>query len=141
MLTVQGITNTARAWAHPSIREALSVPAIFRAVNLISNLGASLALEAWRDGVRMQTPPRLVARPDPFTTPREFIRATIWSLATRGEAFWYIGAYDNDRMPLSLLVIDPREVSVKWDDRGIERIYTWRNVEQPSRRIRHIVFA
>lgn len=142
LLTVQGVTNRNRTWAHPSIREALGVPSIFRAVNLISNLGASLSLEAWRDGVRMERPPRLVARPDPFTTPREFIRATIWSLATRGEAFWYIGAYDNDRMPLSLLVVDPKEIRIEWDERRrVERLYFWRNVRQPAGRIRHIVFS
>lgn len=135
---MQGITP--RPWTHPSIREALSVPAIFRAVSLISNLVGSFPLEAFRNGERMDNPPRIVQRPNPFTTPREFFAGTAYDLATRGEAFWYIGARDNDGLPISLIPVDPREVRVEWDKRHVEPVYTWRDREMAPGQLRHIVF-
>lgn len=138
LLAVQGITP--RPWSAPSIREAMSVPAIFRAVSLISNLVGSFPIEAFRNGDRMTSPPRVVQRPNPFTTPREFFGGTAYNLATRGEAFWYVGARDNDGLAISLIPVDPREVRVEWDDRRIEPIYTWRGKVMAPGQLRHITY-
>lgn len=116
------------------------MPAIFRAVSLISNLVGSFPLEAFRDGDRMGAPPRIVQRPNPFTTPREFFAGTAYHMATRGEAFWYVGARDNDGLPISLIPVDPREVRVEWDERHIEPVYHWRNKEMAPGQMRHIPF-
>src|SRR6187551_469773 len=58
----------------PGVTEALGVPAIFGAVSLIADTVGSLSLEAYRQGVLLdQTDtPRLVQRPNPFSTPRNF---------------------------------------------------------------------
>src|SRR5689334_14201927 len=47
MLAVQGLQD--RPWRYPAVREALGVPAIFRAVSLIANTTGSLAMECFRD--------------------------------------------------------------------------------------------
>ena len=73
-------------WNVPSVDQAMSVPAVFRAVTMIANLIGSLALEAWRNGERMTANiPVLVSRPGIFTTPRDFFRDTGASLAAFGE--------------------------------------------------------
>ena len=42
-------------WRLPSLREALGIPAVFRAVTMLSNIAGSLSIEAYRDGQRMQS--------------------------------------------------------------------------------------
>ena len=74
-----------------SVDEALGSPAIFGAVSLIANTIGTLSFEAYRKGVRMvDDPPRLIQRPNPFTTLGDFLRDTAYFLATRGEAWWWV---------------------------------------------------
>jgi phage portal protein BeeE len=103
-----------RPWRAASIREALGVPAIYRAVSLIANTTGALTLEAYRRGRRLDDGdrPRLIVRPDPFTTPRDFYRDTAWNMATRGEAWWWVAKRDFDDIPLSLINVPPSEVRV-----------------------------
>lgn len=115
---IQGARDT--QWRAASVREALSVPAIFRAVTLISNLTGSLSMQATRNGVELEAAerPRLIIRPDPFTIPREFFRQSAWSLATYGEAWWWVAKRDFDLSPMSLIARHPREyvVTANQDD-------------------------
>ena len=64
------IRAQARPWRAPSIREALGVPAIQRAVTLISNTTGSLSIETWRNGEPMAETPKVITRPDPYQTAR-----------------------------------------------------------------------
>lgn len=125
----------------PTIREALSVPAIFRAVTLLSNVAGSLPIQAYRNSVLMDEPPALVRRPDPNTSRRQFVRQTVWNLATRGEAFWYVTARDPDGKAAALLVVPSREVRVEWDERRIRKVYYWRDREMAPGQMRHLTFA
>jgi HK97 family phage portal protein len=121
------------------------VPAVFRACSLISNLIGTFTLEAWRLGVRMTDPPRIVQRPDPFRTARDFWRSVGWNLATRGEADLYIGARDSDGLPLSVLNIPPAELNGRYEDPRDELLHRvtwdWRGTPVPSSSIVQIVFA
>src|SRR5262245_52668522 len=74
VLMALGITG--QPWRAPSINEALGVPAIFRAVSLIAQTTGSLPVEGYQNGNLLAYPdtPRLITRPDPFRTPREFYR-------------------------------------------------------------------
>jgi HK97 family phage portal protein len=135
--------SAARPWRPSSINEALGVPAIFRAVSLISNTTGRLALDAFRNGSKMADAdiPRIVKRPDPFRTPREFYRDTAYHIASRGESWWWIGARDIDDSPLSLIVAPPWEVTVQPNDRDRLRptIY-WLDKEIPRRDMVHLTF-
>jgi HK97 family phage portal protein len=109
-----------------SIEQALGVPAIQRAVSLISNTTGSLSVEGLRAGVPMDEPPRIVQRPDPFQTPREFYRDTAFCLATRGEAIWWIAARDTDGLPASLIVVPLHELTIEKNERDRRfPIYRW----------------
>lgn len=113
--------NTAqRAWRRASVNEALGVPAILSAVSLISGTVGSLSLEAFQNGMLITDQaqqPRLIIRPNPRATPREFFRDSAFYLATRGEVWWYVAKRDGDGAPQSLVVIPPWEVQVERNDR------------------------
>lgn len=110
----------------PTVAQALSAPAIYRAVSLISNTTGSLAMEAYRNGVLLtgESVPRLVTRPDPFRTAQKFYRDTTFWMATYGEAWWWIAKRDADGLPASLIVIPPWEITVDDTDRLHPKI-TW----------------
>ena len=134
--------STTTNWRTPSLREALGIPAVFRAVTMLSNIAGSLAIEAYRDGRRMPNPPRIVQRPNPFTTPRDFIRDTVYSMATRGEALWWVAARDIDGQALSLIPINPVEITI--EDNPKDRRYpiiTWGTRRMPNKDIIHITYA
>jgi phage portal protein BeeE len=144
LLAAQGMTSST-SWAPVGIRDALAVPAVFRACTLISNLMGTFSLEAFRNGVRMDDPPRITQRPDPFRTARDFWRGVGWNLATRGEADLYVGARDSYGLPLSVLSIPPAELVGRYAeprDEIINRIaWEWRGTPVRSEDVVQIVFA
>lgn len=113
-----------------TIREAMGVPAIFGAVNLIANTTGSMSMRALRNEVELppEQRPRLIVRPDPFKIPRRFYGPTAYNIASRGEAWWWVAARDRDRNALSLINISPREVLVEDNPRDARYPWiTWRN--------------
>jgi phage portal protein BeeE len=140
MLAVQGLTS--RPWRYPSIREALGVPAIFRAVALISNSTGSLAMQAYRKGVLLddEQTPQLIKRPDPFRIPRDFYRDTANDLATRGEFWWNVAARDGDGNALSLIRVPPWEVTVEATNDRLRPTIKWLGREMRSEDMRHGTF-
>jgi phage portal protein BeeE len=113
-----------------TVREALGVPAIFRANSLIANVTGSLSMRALKDEVELppQERPRIVVRPDPNRTPRVFYRDTGWNLGRYGEAWWYVARRDFDGLASALYNIpNPVEVEVEDDpDDPINPVITWR---------------
>lgn len=141
ILAAQGITD--RPWRGAAIREALGVPAIFRAVTLISNTTGSLGVEAYRNGVKLSDldTPRLIKRPDPFRIPRDFYRDTANHLASRGEYWWWVAARDTDGMALSLIVVPPWEVTVTVNQRDrLRPTIKWLDREMPREDMIHGTF-
>jgi HK97 family phage portal protein len=142
LLRSQGLIT--RPWRAASIREALGVPAIFGACNLIANTTGSLTMRALRQEVEVPPDrrPRLIIRPDPFASPREFYRQTAWNLATRGEAWWWVAARDIDGMPLSIINVNPTEVVVTEDPDDLRYpILKWRDRTMNREDFRQLVWA
>jgi len=141
LAAVQGIRLD--SWNPPSIREALSVPAVFRAVSLISNTVGMLLMEAFRDGVKLEEQPTLVTRPGIDGTPRDFWRDSAWGLATRGEFLWRIVDRNlEDNRARKLMILPPAEVTVSWDKIiPFMRIYKWRNMDLDPQDVVHGFFA
>jgi phage portal protein BeeE len=131
VLAAMGLSN--RPWRAASIREALGTPAIFRAVTLISNTTGSLAVEAYRKGVKLddEDTPKLVKRPDPFRIPRDFYRDTAFYMASRGEFWWWIAKRDFDNSAMSLIAVPPWEVRVEQTKDRLRPRIMWRDAEMP----------
>jgi HK97 family phage portal protein len=139
LLAAQGLTD--RDYRLPSIREALGIPAVWRAVSLLANLAGALPMVAYRNGEPItDDPPRIVTRPNPFSTPRAFVRNLVYSLATRGEAFAWVSSRDADNRAEALIPLNPAEVLVKWAPglEGIAADYLWRDRKMPREDIVHL---
>lgn len=145
---VMRVQSAVRPWRHASVSEALGVPAIQRAVTLISNSTGSLPVEAYRNGAVMDEPPQVIVRPDPFSTPRDFYRDTAYLLATEGEAVWWIASRDARGYATALIVVPAGELTIEAnaDDRMRPR-YAWGREEgtryspaTPEGRFVHITY-
>lgn len=140
LLAIQGLTD--RPWRYPSINEALGTPAIFRAVSLIANTTGSLAVEAFRRGVKLpdEEIPRVLKRPDPFQIPRNFYRDTAFYMATRGEYWWWVAARDTDGNAMSLICVPPWQVTVDPTNDRLRPRILWLNREMRREDMRHGTF-
>lgn len=144
-----GLSTATRAWHPPTIREALSVPAISRAVTLIANTTGSLTVQAFRAGAVLAETPRVIARPDPFSTPRDFYRDVAWNMASRGEAVLWIAKRDAQGYATALVNVPLHELKV--EDNPANRlfpIYRWGGMEgrryspvTPDGEFVHITYA
>jgi phage portal protein BeeE len=83
-----------RHFQHPTIGQALEVPAVLNAVTKIANITGSLSMEVLRNGVPLDDRPPVIRRPNPLTTPRDFFRDVAYSMAVRGEAWLWIAKRD-----------------------------------------------
>lgn len=133
----------ARPWRPASIHEALGVPAIFGAVTLISNVASTLTLQAFQNGnpVPDDQRPRLIVRPNPFTTLREFIRASVYNSASRGENLWWVAQRDADGYAMSLLPLHPPEVTLDMTQDELRPRISWRGKQMPNDDIRQMVLS
>lgn len=142
LMRVQG--SRTRPWRIPSVREALGVPAIQGAVNLIANTTGQLSMRALRNEVELPPAdrPRVIVRPDPFTIPREFYRGSGYNLASRGETWWWAAARDTDGMAISIINVNPAEVMVEEDPNDLRYpIITWRGKRMPNEDFRQLVWS
>lgn len=143
LATLRRKYEQARPWRDPSVDDALGVPAIFGAVSLIANTVGSLSLEAYRSGVKLADTdtPRLLQRPNPFTTPRDFFRDTAFYLASRGEEWWWVAARDLDGLAVSLYPVPPWEVTLEQNDADRNRpTIRWGDRVMPNRDMLHITY-
>jgi len=122
----------ARPWRAASINEALGIPAFLDAVTLISNMLGIFTLEGYQNGKKVanEDRPRLIVRPNPFTTARDFFREVGWSMATRGENWMWIAARDPANLPLSVIPVPSREVKASGD--WLKPKIEWRKVDKTS---------
>lgn len=106
-----------RPWRSADVSEALGVPAFLESVILVSNVMGIFTLEGYQNGEKVPADkrPRLIVRPNPFTTLRDYLRETGWSMATRGENWQWIGSRDVDGLAMSLIPVPSREVQVSGD--------------------------
>lgn len=112
----------------PSIREAMGIPAVWRAVMLLSSTGASLNLKEYQNQVEIPASP-FVRRPAKGWTPGAFVRDSIMYMATRGESIWLTLARDFNGKASDVLPVAPELIKSEWDG---QRHQWW--IEQNGRR-------
>lgn len=118
-----------RQWQPMSVKQAMSVPAIQRAVSLIAGTTGMISVQGFRNGVQMAEPPRLLARPDPNEQPGTFYAGTAANMAKYGEFVWLIGGF-SDGLASSLINVPLRELDVEENKRDrIRSRYKWGDIE------------
>lgn len=118
--TLERLTGRTRAtvWRRVSVREALGVPAIQRAVSLIASTTGMLSVQGYRDGLVMDgkegrpSAPSLITRPDPYETPGAFYGGTAGDMAKYGEFCWWIAGFDGDGQASALVRVPLNELQV-----------------------------
>jgi phage portal protein BeeE len=127
-----------------SLADALQLPSVMRAVDLLCSQAAALQPTVLVDGLPMDPQPRLVTRPTPWAgeTRHDFVYGTVYSLLAGpvqgGDAYWLTIDRDDHGTATALLLLDPAEVVPRWDDARLHRLYSWRGVDQDPRDITHI---
>lgn len=102
---------------------ALSVPAIWRAVTMISDSISTLPLHAYRGGERMEPTPRLLDRPNPLETRVETVGAMVAALILHGNYVAILGEPGATGFPESIYPVSPERVTIfKRDGRKTFRI-------------------
>lgn len=136
--------NQARPWRQASVNEALGVPAILSAVSLISGVAGSLSMEAFRSGALVTDQaqvPRLMQRPNPRSTAREFYLKTAFYHASRGEFWWWVAHRDTDGNADALFPVPPWEITVERNDRDrLNPTIRWLNRIMPNDDMRHQMY-
>ena len=96
---------------------ALSLDAVYRAVQVLQTAAGQLTLDTWR-GTTQIDPPTWITTPDPWRPASAFMEETIASLALRGNAFWRIKRGIAGRI-IALDILDPLDVTVTISPAGI----------------------
>lgn len=121
-----------------TLADALEMPAVIRAVQLICSLIAQFQPIAYRDGVPLPTAqqPRFLRQPAPFGTRYQFMYQTIYSqlamagsAGTGGDAYWLVIDRDELGMARAAIVLDPAEVAIEWNRARFLPRYSWRGRE------------
>lgn len=112
-----------------TIKEAMGIPAIWRAISLLSTVAASLQLKEYRNEVEIPASP-VVRRPQKRWTPGAFTRDTVMYQATRGEAIWLVKERDVADFPSDLVPVAPETLQSDWD--GIE--HDWYSIGPDGKR-------
>lgn len=135
--------SAVRPWRPSTLREALGVPAVFSAVTMISNVVASLTLKAYYNGspVPDDERPRVIVRPNPFTTAREFLRELAYSQATRGEGWIKVAKRDGDGNAMSVLPLFAPEVQIEDNGDPLRPTIRWRGQAQDNDDMRQIILS
>lgn len=126
-------SRTVKPQPRATVGQALSVPAIQRAVTLISHTIGSTSMQGWRNGTPMPETPIVLARPNPYDTPYDFYRDSAFNRCTRGETIWWIANRDGAGFPLALVNVAPWEITVQPNPANrLMPTYYWGPIGKPG---------
>lgn len=135
-------SGTPSAGVVPPVREdisgitpdvALGIGAVYRSVSVITSAISQMGIGVYRNNLEIPTP-TIIKQPNVNESQRAFIKQTVWSLATHGNAYWRVyGEYPNIQ---NLEVLDPNAVTVVRENGGNK--YWIGNESIPASRIKHL---
>lgn len=115
----------------PTVREALGIPAVNRAVTMLATVAATLNLNAYRGNVQVEPEPQLTKRPYKAWPAGRFTRDSVFYMACYGEAIWLtMERYAEDGSAASVMPVMPAAMKSDWD--GIS--HTWYSLGPDGKR-------
>lgn len=122
--------------AAATLRQALTLDSVFRAMLLLQTSAQQLTLDVWRRSELIDTP-SLVRKPNVESSQSAFLAETVNSLAGRGNAYWrkHRGA---DGTVLNLSVLPALDVTPMKHPRSGRISYHYRGKELPASEIQHL---
>lgn len=112
--------------ASMSVASALKMPPVYRAVSLITSIGSSFPLVAYRNGYPIDPQPKVVQRPSTRTSLKNWLEQSLYAMVCEGETFWWV-IRDSEGAVRNLEVVPNAEVNVQWDQNRFQPVYVWRN--------------
>jgi len=114
---------------------ALSVPGVWRGVNLIASAIAGLPIDAVRNNQVIPTPP-ILSRPNPPETRFTTIQAAVASAIIDGNFYAVLGPLGPNGYPETIYPVDPMRVKCKYEDG--RRVYEIDHVRFDQSEIMHV---
>lgn len=111
------------------VRGDETIPAVYRAIQFLTDTVAGLPLEEIERGTVNYPTPDLLSEPDPSQSDHTTKSQIMSSLLFRGNAYLAPRTFDELGYATSCIVLNPDDVSVGWDKKKIYPVYKWR--EQP----------
>lgn len=119
-----------------SVGEAVSLPMVYRAIQIHAIAGKQLAIDTFRHGLQIEDHD-LVRRPDPFISRPAWIEQSVVSLASTGNCYYEI-IRDTSQAVAALPVLNPLDVRIKTNSAGRVTGYEYRGQKFLPSQIKHI---
>lgn len=119
------------------VSEALSIAAVYRAVTILSTTVAQLPLQGYRGKDKIDFSSAnsnlWVRQPDPSITKSAFLQRTVFSMATRGNAYWrLIGVEAPGDTVMGLEVLNPAAMNIIYDIESGYQQYQYAGYTEPK---------
>lgn len=126
--------------AIPTVKEALGLPAIYRAVSLLASAAGALNPIEYINGEPQQVAASVVRRPAQEWTPGSFWWITVQDMATYGEAIWMVVKRDVQGFASDVVAVPPYSMKSEWN--GVRHqwssLVNGREIPQDPANIKHI---
>lgn len=124
----------ARTAGPATLRDALGLDAVYRALLILQTAASQLTIDVWRRDQPLAVTPSLIAKPDVKDNQSGFLADTTVSLGARGNAYWLIQRGPSDEV-VNLEVLDPLQVH-PFIDKG-RRLFSYDGKTRTTRDIAH----
>lgn len=121
---LDGVRPPARTEAVVNADSAVSLHAVYRAIEIILNSGAQISIDAKRQGQIVDTPHNLLRRPSLTLERDDFIEQCLMSLIVDGNLFWLKRYVGNELIELE--VLNPYLVRVGTNQKTGRKEYHYR---------------
>jgi HK97 family phage portal protein len=119
-----------------TVGEAMTLPAVYRAISILSTTVKQMGLDVVRDD-RVVGQPSLITQPNPLTPRSTFIEQTMVSLASCGNAYWLIQKDGSGRV-VGLVPLNPLDMELEFNTAGVVTRYQYQGVNYDPSRIKHL---
>jgi HK97 family phage portal protein len=128
--------NRATQGSSVTAGEALTLPAVYRAISILTTTVKQMNIDVVRDD-RVVGQPSLISQPNPLTSRSTFVEQTMVSLASQGNAYWRIDK-DSAGKTIALVPLNPIDMQVETDTAGNIIRYQYQGVNYLPNRIKHL---